>query len=190
MNILLTGALGYLGSNYRASLHSTNLRTYATDLKSAAPVTHLDICKKISVSVPLPFGVINLAGIGRRGLGDKDPNLTHQVNVVGTSNLLDFCRRARAEWVILIGTNDCTTGPYTASKEAARQIGKKFSTLGLKVGVLNLPYVYGGINEPLDRLIPRFFKQASLNQRISVDAPHLRFDFINVADNPQAKHMH
>jgi nucleoside-diphosphate-sugar epimerase len=182
MNILLTGALGYLGSNYRTSLHSTSLTTYATDLKSAASVTHLDICKKISVRVPSPFGVINLAGIGRRGLGDKDPNLTHQVNVGGTSNLLEFCRRERAEWVILIGTNDSTSGPYTASKETARQIGKQFSTLGLKVGVLNLPYVYGGINEPLDRLIPRFLQQAIVNQTIRVDAPHLRFDFINVED--------
>lgn len=182
MNILLTGALGYLGSNYRASSHSTNLTTYATDLKSAASVTHLDICKEISVRVPPPFGVINLAGIGRRGLGDKDPNLTHEVNVGGTSNLLEFCRRERAEWVILIGTNDSTTGPYTASKETARQIGKQFSTLGLKVGVLNLPYVYGGINEPVDRLIPRFFTQAILNRTIRVDAPHLRFDFLHVED--------
>ena len=121
-NILLTGALGYLGSNYRASLDSTSLTTYATDLKSAASVTHLDICKEISVRVPPPFGVINLAGIGRRGLGDKDPNLTHKVNVGGTSNLLEFCRRERAEWVILIGTNDSTTGPYTArDRETDRQ---------------------------------------------------------------------
>tara|TARA_B100001093_G_scaffold517771_1_gene600331 strand:+ start:772 stop:1605 length:834 start_codon:yes stop_codon:yes gene_type:complete len=182
MNILLTGALGYLGSNYRASLHSSSRITYATDLKSAASVTHLDICKEISVSVPPPFGVVNLAGIGRRGLGDRNPNLTHQVNVGGTSNLLEFCRRDGAEWVILIGTNDTATGPYTASKETARKIGRQFSTLGLKVGVLNLPYVYGGINEPSDRLIPRFLKQALLNQTIRVDAPHLRFDFINVGD--------
>ena len=180
--ILLTGALGYLGSNYRTSLQSTSITTYATDLKSAEHVTHLDICKKISVRVPSPFGVINLAGIGRRGLSDKDPNLTHEVNVGGTSNLLEFCRRERAEWVILIGTNDCTAGPYTASKETARQIGKNFSSLGLKVGVCNLPYVYGGINEPLDRLVPKFLKRATLNQTIRVDAPHLRFDFIHVED--------
>ena len=182
MNILLTGALGYVGSNYRASRRSKSLITLATDLKSTASVTYLDICKRISVSVPPPFGVVNLAGIGRRGLGDKDPNLTHQVNVGGTSNLLEYCRREGAEWVILIGTNDTTTGPYTASKQTARQIGKHYSTLGLKVGVVNLPYVYGGINEPSDRLIPRFIERAILNQTIRVDAPHLRFDFINVED--------
>ena len=182
MNILMTGASGYIGANYLEEANNIDREIFPVDLIPGKNMIKADVCKPLDIDVGQPLGVIHLAGISRSGSGEEDPRKTFEVNVQGTVNVLDFAIQHEARWVILAGTHEDSGGAYSTSKRLMKDVAKYYASRGLKIGVLNLSYIYSGIGEPTDRLIPRFVSKAIRNELISIDAPHLQFDFISVQD--------
>jgi nucleoside-diphosphate-sugar epimerase len=84
MNILLTGADGFIGSKVCKSLTQRphSLHTFTGDIRN------LDQLKSFVTSNSKVDVVIHLAGMAHPPICDKDPQAAHDVNVKGTENLI------------------------------------------------------------------------------------------------------
>ena len=97
MNILITGASGFLGR--RAAVHFSALG-YEVQTPSR---TQLDITDKDSVTAWFrqhqPRAVIHCAAISDTGRCQQEPESSTRVNVTGCTNLADICRETGAKFV-------------------------------------------------------------------------------------------
>jgi nucleoside-diphosphate-sugar epimerase len=200
MNILVTGCAGFIGWKVSERLvregHSVigvdNLNdAYDVRLKEwrlAQLEGHpdfvfrrVDITDRDALSQFLPTShqppitaVINLAARAGVRPSVKNPWPYFQTNVVGTLNLLEFCRNSGIKKFILASTSsiygegerpfredahtDRPLSPYTASKKAAETVCYTYHHLyGLDVTIFRYFTVYGPAGRP-DMSIFRFIK--------------------------------
>jgi len=115
--------------------------------------------------------VLHLGAQSLVGTANAAPVGTFEVNVAGTWNLLEACRRRGVRRVV-VASSDKAYGsadalpytedhplraryPYDVSKACADLIARSyFHTYGLPVAVTRLPNVYGGGDLETSRLIP------------------------------------
>ena len=182
MNILLTGAAGYVG---KALLESTYFHDYditGIDCVDSTNIVNADIRRPLEIDMHGQFGVIHLAGISRVKKGEIDPRSTFEINVQGSANVLDYALKNSADWVILGGTIESSNSAYGLSKRFMSSIGEYYASRGLKVGVLNFASIYGGIGGDGDKLINILFERALKNEVITLLNPSDSIDFVHVED--------
>lgn len=132
-----------------------------------------------------PDVVVHLAA--RAGVRESvcDPTLYYQVNVVGTLNVLEFCRRRKVPKFVLASSSsvyganaiqpqreslstDAPCSPYAASKKAAEVTAYTYHALhGLDVSVLRFFTVYGPAGRP-DMSVFRFIRNIAEGDPIIV----------------------
>jgi nucleoside-diphosphate-sugar epimerase len=119
-------------------------------------------------------GVINLAARAGVRYSTVDPWIYYSTNVIGTLNLLEFCRKYDVPKFVLASTSsvygngdvpfnegqqtDFVLSPYAASKKAAEVLVSTYSGLyGLNTCILRYFTVYGPAGRP-DMSVFRFIR--------------------------------
>ena len=114
MNIIVTGGAGFIGANFIFHMLKTypdyrivclDKLTYAGNLSTLAPVmdkpnfrfVKLDICDRAGVYALFeeehPDIVVNFAAESHVDRSIEDPGIFLQTNIIGTSVLMDACRK-------------------------------------------------------------------------------------------------
>jgi dTDP-glucose 4,6-dehydratase len=195
MTIIVTGGAGFIGSNFIFHMMSEhqNYRiicldklTYAGNLSTLAPLMDksnfrfykLDICDRDGVyglfEEEKPDIVVNFAAESHVDRSIDDPSIFLQTNIIGTSVLIDACRKYgniryhqvstdevygdlpldRSDLFFTETTPIHTSSPYSASKAGADLLVQAYNrTFGLPTTISRCSNNYGPYHFP-EKLIP------------------------------------
>jgi CDP-glucose 4,6-dehydratase len=194
---LVTGAGGLIGSNLCRTLVGRGDRVVAmrrTERRSTTAgrlpdpmiVMAADIREPDAISSALVAHnvdtVFHLAAQSTVGRAARDPLETFEVNVSGTCQVLEACRRHGVRRVV-VASSDKVYGagaplptteeyplnarnPYEASKAAADLLARSYwHSFGLPVAVARLGNIYGGGDLNFSRLVPHVVVAALAGER-------------------------
>ncbi len=171
MKTLITGANGYIGNHLAEELLNKGYEVNALMLKGTdahsldylpvnvffGDVRHAETLESALEGCETVFHLASLVGFWA-----KDPNGFHEVNVVGTDNLLKTCLRKGVKRVVVVsscgvfglshqnqtldertdnGAN--LTDPYEVSKFRQVEVSKKYLDYGLEVVFVYFSRVFG-----------------------------------------------
>jgi GDP-4-dehydro-6-deoxy-D-mannose reductase len=152
MRALITGASGFAGRHLTRHLREAGDDVTGTDRRHGGPDL-LDAAAWVElVRAAAPEVVYHLAAQASVPASWSDPATTVAVNVVGTQHVLDACRAAGVDRVVVVSSSDVygkvrpdqlplredaplrPVSPYAASKAAAEQVAlQAWSGFGLAV---------------------------------------------------------
>jgi len=226
--VIVTGGAGFIGSNfifYYLAEHSQDRvvcidkLTYAGNLSTLAPVMEhprfrfvkADICDREAVDRLFqeehPDIVINFAAESHVDRSIEDPGVFLQTNVIGTSVLLDACRKYGITRYHQVSTDEVygdlpldrpdlffteetpihTSSPYSSSKAGADLLVLAYHrTYGLPVTVSRCSNNYGPYHFP-EKLIPLMIINALHDKPLPVYGEGLNVrDWLYVEDHCKA----
>ncbi|MBQ9458135.1 MAG: dTDP-glucose 4,6-dehydratase [Bacilli bacterium] len=228
MNILVTGGAGFIGGNF---LHimvkqhpddryiCLDALTYAGNMETLAPImdcpnfrfVKADIRDKEAVEKLFQEekldAVINFAAESHVDRSIENPQIFLETNIVGTSVLMDACRRHGNIRFHQVSTDEVygdlpldrpdllfhedtplhTSSPYSSSKAAADLLVLAYHrTYGLPVTISRCSNNYGPYQFP-EKLIPLMIQKAQRGEKLPVygDGANVR-DWLHVSDHCQA----
>lgn len=227
MTIIVTGGAEFIGSNFifymlqkypEYRIVCIDWLTYAGNLSTLAPVmknpnfrfVKLDICDRENIyklfKAEKPDVVINFAAESHVDRSIENPEIFLQTNIIGTSILMDACRKygnVRFHQVStdevygdlplesdLLFTEDTpihTSSPYSASKASADLLVMAYHrTYGLPVTISRCSNNYGPYQFP-EKLIPLMIANALNNKSLPVYGTGLNVrDWLYVEDHCKA----
>ena len=209
MNIIVTGGAGFIGSNF--VFHMLNKYqdyriicldklTYAGNLSTLAPVmdnpnfrfVKADICDREAVDrlfeEEKPDIVVNFAAESHVDRSIEDPGIFLQTNIIGTSVLMDACRKYGNIRYHQVSTDEVygdlpldrpdlfftettplhTSSPYSASKASADLLVQAYyRTYKLPVTISRCSNNYGPYHFP-EKLIPLMIANALNDKKLPV----------------------
>jgi len=168
MNILITGATGFIGKNLVEGLFKKGRHTlfcFVRNSQKAKALEHFggtfiygDITQKTSLDKFLNYKIdviFHTAG----HVENKDPALLHRVNVLGSENICELALKLGVERLIhtssvaIVSGNSQVplteglpfkaTNIYGESKIEGEKIVRKYREKGLRVVIVRPPIVYG-----------------------------------------------
>ena len=228
MKILVTGGAGFIGGNfvhYMLQQHQedqilcVDKLTYAGNLSTLADVldqdnftfVRLDICDREGIynlfEKERPDIVINFAAESHVDRSIENPEIFLQTNIIGTSVLMDACRKYGIARYHQVSTDEVygdlpldrpdlfftettplhTSSPYSSSKAGADLLVLAYyRTYGLPVTISRCSNNYGPYHFP-EKLIPLMIINALHNQPLPVygDGLNVR-DWLYVEDHCKA----
>ena len=231
MNIIVTGGAGFIGSNFVFHMLKkyTDYRiicldklTYAGNLSTLAPVmdnpnfrfVKADICDREAVDKLFeeehPDIVVNFAAESHVDRSIEDPSIFLQTNIIGTSVLMDACRKYGIQRYHQVSTDEVygdlpldrpdlffteetpihTSSPYSSSKAAADLLVLAYHrTYGLPVTISRCSNNYGPYQFP-EKLIPLMINNVKHHKQLPVygDGMQIR-DWLYVEDHCKAIDM-
>lgn len=164
MNVLITGASSLLGKALLQTCpRDTNLTQTWFSNYVGVPMYQMNVCDKLQVGYIFerakPELVIHCAAIGSVDYAEKYPRETYEINVNGTLNVLEWCKRYGAR-LVYISTNAVYDGnhpPYnemserrpvnrygTIKKEAEDRIMERFDNWVIIRPFLLFGWTYAG----------------------------------------------
>ena len=195
MTVIVTGGAGFIGSNFIFHMLSehpdyrivcVDKLTYAGNLSTLAPVMEapnfrfckLDICDREGVyglfEEEKPDIVVNFAAESHVDRSIEDPSVFLQTNIIGTSVLMDACRKYGNIRYHQVSTDEVygdlpldrpdlffteetpihTSSPYSSSKAGADLLVQAYNrTFGLPTTISRCSNNYGPYHFP-EKLIP------------------------------------
>lgn len=210
--VLVTGGAGFIGSNLIREIAQNGFEPLVYDCEKDGgcvnlddgnlehvhgDVRDIDRLTKITDSID---GIVHLAAVSRVIWGFQDPKKCIDVNIAGTANVLEAARQASSKpWVIygssreVYGEPDILPVKESAPKKVANVYGMtKIASenlcqhygkdYGLRVGILRFSNVYGGANDHLDRVTPKFIIRSLEGQKITIQGGGQIFDFTHISD--------
>ncbi len=199
LNVLVTGANGFIGKSFINSLDQQRYNIFALDNKNDQSVDRSRITKTFVQDISLPFQlqetfdyVFHLAALNVTHVEKTLYEGYHRINVVGTQNLI---KAAHTKKFIFMSTakvyqkkgGDITEdslvnpeGDYEKSKFAAEEICWRF--LSPDQLVILRPVNIVGPGQAEKAVLPIFFRNAVENMLIDVFAPRksiLQFLYID-----------
>lgn len=228
MNIIVTGGAGFIGSNfifYMLKKHPQDRivcldsLTYAGNLSTLAPVMNqpnfrfvkLDICDRQGVykifEEEYPDVVVNFAAESHVDRSIENPEIFLQTNIIGTSVLMDACRKYGIRRYHQVSTDEVygdlpldrpdlffhedtpihTSSPYSTSKASADLLVMAYHrTYGLPVTISRCSNNYGPYQFP-EKLIPLMIANALADKPLPVYGEGLNVrDWLYVEDHCKA----
>lgn len=193
--ILVTGAKGFLGSALLAQLQSQGMKVYGIDVEQG-DITLEDTLKPYEIKNITH--VVHLAGKTFVPESWEHPFSFYQVNVMGTLNVLEFCRRTKASLTYIssylygepeslpISENHPVKSynPYSHSKVLAENACDFYSrAYGLKIVILR-PFNAFGPGQPSRFIIPEIIERVKDPEVKVVEVMDLRprRDYIFISD--------
>ena len=204
MNIIVTGGAGFIGSNFVFHMLKKypdyriiclDKLTYAGNLSTLAPVmdnpnfrfVKADICDREAVDKLFeeehPDIVVNFAAESHVDRSIEDPGIFLQTNIIGTSVLMDACRKYGIQRYHQVSTDEVygdlpldrpdlffteetpihTSSPYSSSKAAADLLVLAYHrTYGLPVTISRCSNNYGPYHFPEKLMIANTYDLARL----------------------------
>jgi dTDP-glucose 4,6-dehydratase len=228
MNIIVTGGAGFIGSNfifYEMDKHPEDRiicldkLTYAGNLSTLSSVLNkpnfrfikLDICDRPAIysmfEEEKPDIIVNFAAESHVDRSIENPEIFLQTNIIGTSVLMDACRKYGIQRYHQVSTDEVygdlpldrpdlffteetpihTSSPYSASKAAADLLVNAYHrTYSLPVTISRCSNNYGPYQFP-EKLIPLMIANALENKSLPVygDGLNVR-DWLYVEDHCKA----
>ena len=226
MTILVTGGAGFIGSNFlfymlrehpEDKLVCIDKLTYAGNLSTLKDILDrivfekVDICDRKEVERVFeeqkPDVVVNFAAESHVDRSIENPEIFQQTNIVGTSVLMDACRKYGIQRFHQVGTDEVygdlpldrpdlfftettpihTSSPYSSSKAAADLLaGAYHRTYGLPVTISRCSNNYGPYQFP-EKLIPLMIANALADKPLPVYGQGLNVrDWLYVEDHCKA----
>ena len=209
MNIIVTGGAGFIGSNFVFHMLKKypdyriiclDKLTYAGNLSTLAPVmdnpnfrfVKADICDREAVDKLFeeehPDIVVNFAAESHVDRSIEDPGIFLQTNIIGTSVLMDACRKYGIQRYHQVSTDEVygdlpldrpdlfftedtpihTSSPYSSSKAGADLLVLAYyRTFGLPVSITRCSNNYGPYHFP-EKLIPLIISRALADENLPV----------------------
>lgn len=207
MNILVTGGAGFIGSHLIDRLilegHSVvcfdNFDNFYNPIMKWGNVSHHATCKQFklvsgTVKEPLSMekafcnkvdAVVHLAAQAGVRPSVQNPNLHFEVNVLGTVNLLELCKKHGVNKIVYASSSsvygnhpdlpftethtvDQPLCPYAASKKAGELICYTYHYLyGMDIACIR-PFTVYGSRQRLEMAIPLFTKLIHQGKKITV----------------------
>lgn len=210
--VLITGGAGFIGSNLIKEIAQNGYEPLIYDYEDdggccnsgagnlelvRGDIRDFDRLTKITDSVD---GIIHLAAVSRVIWGFQDPKKCIDVNISGTVNVLEAARQASSKpWVIYGSSREVYGEPdvlpvresapkkvanvYGMTKIASEKLCRRYGKdHGLRVGILRFSNVYGGANDHLDRVTPKFIVRSLNGQKITIQGGGQIFDFTHISD--------
>ena len=228
MNILVTGGAGFIGSNfvyYMLQNHPEDRiicldsLTYAGNLSTLVPVmknsqfrfVKMDICDRQGVykvfEEETPDIIVNFAAESHVDRSIEDPELFLRTNIIGTSVMMDACRKYGIKRYHQVSTDEVygdlpidrpdlffteetplhTNSPYSSSKASADLLVLAYHrTYGLPVSISRCSNNYGPYHFP-EKLIPLMIINALHDKNLPVYGEGLNIrDWLYVEDHCKA----
>lgn len=210
--VLVTGGAGFIGLNLVREIAQNGFEPLIYDCEAdgqrikevAGNIEHVqgdirDLNRLIRIARSVD-GIIHLAAVSRVIWGFQDPRKCIDVNIVGTVNVLEAARQASSKpWVIYGSSREVYGEPdflpvkesapkkvanvYGLTKIASEKLCQEYSKdYGLGVGILRFSNVYGGANDHLDRVTPKFIIRSLEGQKITIQGGGQIFDFTHISD--------
>ena len=228
MTIIVTGGAGFIGSNFIFHMLNTypdyrivclDCLTYAGNLSTLAPVMDNPNFRFVKESITdreavyklfeeeHPDIVVNFAAESHVDRSIEDPGIFLQTNIIGTSVLMDACRKYGIQRYHQVSTDEVygdlpldrpdlfftektpihTSSPYSSSKAAADLLVLAYHrTYGLPVTISRCSNNYGPYHFP-EKLIPLMISRALADEELPVygDGANVR-DWLHVSDHCEA----
>lgn len=228
MTIIVTGGAGFIGSNfvfYELKKHPedrivcVDKLTYAGNLSTLAPVmdkenfrfVKMDICDREGINrlfeEEKPDIVVNFAAESHVDRSIENPEIFLQTNIIGTSTLMDACRKYGITRYHQVSTDEVygdlpidrpdlffteetpihTSSPYSSSKAGADLLVLAYHrTYGLPVSISRCSNNYGPYHFP-EKLIPLMVINALHDKPLPVYGEGLNVrDWLYVEDHCKA----
>ena len=228
MTIIVTGGAGFIGSNfvfYELDRHPEDRivcidkLTYAGNLSTLVPVmdkpnfrfVRMDICDREGVyrlfEEEKPDIVVNFAAESHVDRSIENPEIFLQTNIIGTSTLMDACRKYGITRYHQVSTDEVygdlpldrpdlffteetpihTSSPYSSSKASADLLVLAYyRTYGLPVSISRCSNNYGPYHFP-EKLIPLMIINALNDKPLPVYGEGLNVrDWLYVEDHCKA----
>ena len=228
MNIVVTGGAGFIGSNfifYMMKQHPDDRivcldkLTYAGNLSTLEPVmdspnfrfVKMDICDRAAVyglfEEEHPDVVVNFAAESHVDRSIENPEIFLQTNIIGTSVLMDACRKYGIQRYHQVSTDEVygdlpidrpdlfftentplhTSSPYSSSKASADLLVNAYHrTYGLPTTISRCSNNYGPYQFP-EKLIPLMIANALADKPLPVYGEGLNVrDWLYVEDHCKA----
>ena len=228
MTIIVTGGAGFIGSNfvyYELEKHPedrivcVDKLTYAGNLSTLAPVmdrpdfrfVRMDICDREGIyklfEEEKPDIVVNFAAESHVDRSIENPEIFLQTNIIGTSTLMDACRKYGITRYHQVSTDEVygdlpidrpdlffteetpihTSSPYSSSKASADLLVLAYHrTYGLPVSISRCSNNYGPYHFP-EKLIPLMIINALHDKPLPVYGEGLNVrDWLYVEDHCKA----
>jgi UDP-glucose 4-epimerase len=212
MRILVTGGAGFIGANFvRAALAAHHELTvldnfsqgdarYLSDLPIRIVAGDILDAAVLSQEVPSHQVVVHLAAQTGVPGSLADPYHDCQVNVIGTLNVLEACRRAKAPPRLIFASSNAPLGrqtppatedkaplpvsPYGASKLAAEAYCLAYhGSWGVETVILRFGNVYGPFSGRKSSVVAKFLKDIREHGAVTIDGDGQQTrDFIYVGD--------
>lgn len=228
MKIIVTGGAGFIGSNFIFHMLKSHPEdyiicldklTYAGNLSTLAPImdnahfrfVRADICDRKAVDALFeeehPNMVVNFAAESHVDRSIENPQLFLETNIIGTSVLMDACRKYGIQRYHQVSTDEVygdlpldrpdlffteatpihTSSPYSSSKASADLLVLAYyRTYGLPVTISRCSNNYGPYHFP-EKLIPLMIINALHDKPLTVygDGQNVR-DWLYVEDHCRA----
>ncbi len=216
-SVLVTGGAGFIGSHVVELLLKKNYHVIVVDTQKpnrsyfflnsldqevdyqCLDITHQKDIHALFTSQRLDY-VIHLAALSTVEEAYKNPRKAFQINIMGTVNILEACRKSTNIKGIIVASSDKAYGktketytedsplkgdhPYDASKSSEDLIAQTYhKTYGLPVIVTRFGNVYGEGDLHFDRIIPGICKAVIIGRPLAIrsDGTYVR-DYVYVKD--------
>lgn len=198
--ILITGSAGVLGSFLRKNLRQQGYPTLGIDIRGTGhdfgDILDYD---HVSSLISTCQGIIHCAAISRVLDCEKQPTWAHQVNVLGTKNIVQAMQNtAHKPWIIFTSSREVygnqsdlpvreesTLHPqnvYGQTKMQGERLLQAAQENGVHTAIIRLTNIYGSTNDIPERAIPSFVRNSLLHQSFSVVGEERQFDFLHIQD--------
>ncbi len=189
---LVTGSEGFIGKSLIKELKKNNIQVIELDKIYGKDITNWSDIE----SLPKIDVVFHLAALTFIPFCLRYPRETYETNILGTLNIIEYCRKFNAKLVYassyVYGTPEYlpidekhplkAENPYAESKIMAEKLCKAYhEDYNINIVILRPFNVYGP-GQKSDFLIPFIIKQIKGNNKIQLKDPKPKRDFIYVKD--------
>ncbi len=198
-SVLVTGADGFIGRALVARLKRDGCRVSSVD-KAAG----FDVCDWSHFKCLLRRRwdlVYHLAGVMHVPSSWKHPRETFSTNVLGTLNVLEFCRLSKVSHLVFVSSAMYgmpeylpiderhpvdPTNPYSWSKSTAEDLCRAYGKLfGMNITILRPFNIYGRGQRP-DFLVPSVVEQVRRSGSVKVNDLAPKRDYLHIDDMTEA----
>jgi UDP-glucose 4-epimerase len=190
--VMVTGSEGFVGTHLISRLRRERVEVIALDLLDGLDITDWTQIKEL----PKVDLLYHLAGMLYVPDSRKFPRDFYEANVLGTLNLLEYCRLHNSRMIFtssyLYGNPQYLpidekhplnpTNPYARTKAMAEALCLAYSSdFNLRCIVLR-PFNIYGVGQKQDFLIPLIFRQIKKNHKITLEHSEPKRDMLYIDD--------